>query len=1715
MRRHLLLLLLVGVALLGAAPPVPKVPETVVLAEDDVSGRAILVGVPLRIDVGPFDDFVVLDPHLLSARVVRSGVLEVEGLARGQAVVMILAGGVTRAVTFQVEQEVTAPPKFGGQGDARWRYEGVGSYGWTQAFGTLTASWHQLDVSDGGLDPKQTEDAHVAFATQQELTFLPLISAHVGRPAYDLNLGDTSVEFVPGVIALGVRGASGRVMVGEGTQVRAATGVTAAGLCCDVVDTDGDYAATAVIRQQVAGDGFVDVGGGVLVPLVDTTTVPVLQLSSGWKGRFDAFVNATVLGQGVSFQESTRTPLGRHELQTRAVVSSRGLWMPRDGPSDRSSAVARATLAYTVRQGLRLTPLVAFTRRGPVEGQDDARQQLTAGLGQSLRTPDRWSFDTGAFRASTWDQQEGFFGATLGRIGLHSPTSHIFGGGFDVSGTVTDEVEVQSALVRSNLDIRPDHVWRFGPEARIIVTSSYQQWLGVTADYIPGPAFDVVGELGWWHLVDADGVHDGPQGNAHLGWAVRRNVHLDLRGQATLAAESRYDTWRTDLVLTVDGTARSDRIAGWLGLGGRVRGVVFLDQDANGVFDPTDEPVSGVPVSVYGRTRTTGDDGEVAFRRVAPGPKEVTIDRGSYFTVDGVRHEVDVPRLGAAEATFALSLGSRIEVRAFHDHDRDGRYQPGEEGVASAITLRGPGGKTWTRNATQGQASFLNLPNGAYAVELDPMSLPPGWIPAADTELTVVIDGAGVRSAPFPLTPLRTLSGRAWVDVNQNTRFDGADRVVAGAVVRLEPSGASVTTDAEGRFLFDDVPSGVLSLSTRGAARKVNAPTGPARMENIDLVLPEVVEEARAPEAALEVVALRILPGELFQRVGERTRLKVTAVMSDLSKLDVTDQIRLTSSDPRIVAVQGAEVEGRRTGRARIDVTWNGVPAPPLQVEVGYVPTAGLEVGPRELVVEMGDVTGVFARMLYVTGDWVDATELVTWSSSDTTVVTVDRDGVIHGIGPGVAEVRGELGGQRTPPVQVRVGVERAFPAALTIRPPGLQLSVNDTSRLGVDVALADGKVVDGASFVVWEVADPVVAEVVEGGRVIPHLEGTTEVRVVWKGVRSQPAVIEVLPPEGLLVTPAPGTLAVRQRVTLGATAILRNGELRAVEATYEVADPAIARVGPDGRLETLAPGTTTVTAAWRGASSPPAELVVLPDPIVAVEISPSPRLEVRVGGGAWIDATGVFAGGQRANLTAHATFEVGDRRILEVRPDGSLVPKEPGATLVRASVDGIRSTPLLVEVRAADDDTVPVRVDVGRSELRVLPRATARLSAEVVRSDGARSEPLRVTWRSEDRNIAVVDADGRVRGVTPGTTRVVAEVDGVLSSPVEVTVPLVVGMTVSPPLRTVPVGAELRLRADGVTAEGEILQLDRSVSWTTTDERIAWIDAMGQLHVIRPGTAEIRATADGIVSAPLVLRTVDAELLSLSASARNPVVVLGETTLVEALAAFGDGSGEAATDYVVWSSSHPEVMEVRGGLGIPGRPGQADLYATWLGRRSAPVHVEVLPGKLAGFTVDVPTRILVGAEVPLGAVAVTEDGQVQRLGRSTTFTSSEPGVLRIDERGRARALAAGRSTVTATLGDERRTVEVVVEEGRVASLAVRPGPQVVLAPGESLPLEVRGTLDDGAVIDLSSQVSWQIEGYGISVDAGTLRVVPNAQGTVRASWGEVSSSAVRVTAGR
>jgi hypothetical protein len=302
--------------------------------------------------------------------------------------------------------------------------------------------------------------------------------------------------------------------------------------------------------------------------------------------------------------------------------------------------------------------------------------------------------------------------------------------------------------------------------------------------------------------------------------------------------------------------------------------------------------------------------------------------------------------------------------------------------------------------------------------------------------------------------------------------------------------------------------------------------------------------------------------------------------------------------------------------------------------------------------------------------------------------------------------------------------------------------------------------------------------------------------------------------------------------------------------------------------------------------------------------------------------------------------------------------------------------------------------------------------------------------WASTNSAVlSIVSNTGLATGVSAGNANVTATVSGTTvasTQPVTVTAAALASIALSPPNASVDPGGTNNYTATGTYTDGTTGSLAMSSLVLTSDNTsVATINSSGVATGINGGTANIRATAGTITSAPAQLTVTGPTLQSVSIAPSQPSIVKGTTQQFTATGHYSDTTIKDLTTQVGWSSgnSNLTMSDATGtqGLATAVSVGPASVTASWSGGAvTGTMTATVTASPLASITVS-PASISVGlgAQQQYAAVGHYNDSTTQDITNQVTWVSGNPAVVGITSSGFATVLGTSTTAIpiSATLG--------------------------------------------------------------------------------------------------
>ena len=346
----------------------------------------------------------------------------------------------------------------------------------------------------------------------------------------------------------------------------------------------------------------------------------------------------------------------------------------------------------------------------------------------------------------------------------------------------------------------------------------------------------------------------------------------------------------------------------------------------------------------------------------------------------------------------------------------------------------------------------------------------------------------------------------------------------------------------------------------------------------------------------------------------------------------------------------------------------------------------------------------------------------LTWTSSDSSIVTVDENGKITGIKEGTVTITVTSANGKTATCKVTVTNDSVDVEEIVLNPKNVNLKVGETSQITSKVLPENAT----NRELVWSSSDSSIVTVDDKGVIKGVKAGTATITAKTKDgkvVSTVKVTIESVP------TPTPmvieslkfneDNVSVKKGNSLNLVVVVKPSELSSSKLTWTSSDSSVVTVDENGKITGIKEGTTTITVKSSNGKTAKCSVTVTANTIAVEEIVLDP---------------------EDVNLIVDETIQVTSRVVPENATNRELVWTSNDSSVV-----------------TVDED---VTLNVGE---------TTQVTSRVVPENATNRE---LVWTSNDSNIVTVDNNGLIRAINPGTTTITVKTkDGTVTATINITV--------------------------------------------------------------------------------------------------------------------------------------------------------------------------------------------------------------------------------------------------------------------------------------------------------------------------------------------------------
>lgn len=578
---------------------------------------------------------------------------------------------------------------------------------------------------------------------------------------------------------------------------------------------------------------------------------------------------------------------------------------------------------------------------------------------------------------------------------------------------------------------------------------------------------------------------------------------------------------------------------------------------------------------------------------------------------------------------------------------------------------------------------------------------------------------------------------------------------------------------------------------------------------------------------AIELSSLKINKEDFTMAKGTSETLTVTGTPADALE---GQTITWKSSNKDVVTVDSkGKVEAVGVGSATITATAAGK-SDSVKITVNN-PLKGITVDPATLTLKKGT-----SKTLSVKYDPADTTDskAVTWESSDKSVATVDANGKVTALKDGSATITAKVGGFTA---TCALTVQEKKLTGISLDKTTLELSKGQSSE-ALKVIYNPADTTDDKT-VTWSSADEKIATV-KNGVVTAKATGTTKITATVGTHKAECTVTVNAKLTGIKVTPEKVTVEKGQTANLN-VAYLPADTTDDKAVTWKSENEKVATVDENGVVTAVGGGTTKIVATATANDKITAVCEVkVPIHTTGIELEPTEIVGLRKG-----DTEKLTVSFKPANTedSKEVKWTSSDPTVASVNNDGVVTGLAKGkATITVTTVDGKHTASCVVTVKEVPID--PNKVELAQDTPNTLLKGQQHKIKVVFNQDEEPTETAIYEYKSLDESIASVDANGVVTALKAG--KVMLEITVKASSG---SAQIMHFMEVKEiPLESIEIKGDVTSLEEGKTTKLNVVfnptntTDDKTVVWSSSDTKVATVDANGVVKAVKAGTAKITA---------------------------------------------------------------------------------------------------------------------------------------------------------------------------------------------------------------------------------------------------------------------------------
>ncbi|WP_016750243.1 lipoprotein adhesin LigA, partial [Leptospira kirschneri] len=729
------------------------------------------------------------------------------------------------------------------------------------------------------------------------------------------------------------------------------------------------------------------------------------------------------------------------------------------------------------------------------------------------------------------------------------------------------------------------------------------------------------------------------------------------------------------------------------------------------------------------------------------------------------------------------------------------------------------------------------------------------------------------------------------------------------------------------------------------------------------------------------LTSIQINPVNPSLAKGLTQKFTATGIYSDSSNKDISSSVTWFSSDSSIATISNAKKNqgnayGAATGATDIKATFGKVSSPVSTLSVTAAKLVEIQITPAAASKAKGLSERFKATGIFTDNSNSDITNQVTWSSSNTDILTVSNTNAKRGLGStlkqGTVKVIASMGGIES---SVDFTVTQANLTSIEVSPTRASIAKGLTQKFTATGIFTDHSKKDITEQVTWKSSSKVLnmlnASGEEGrGKAISvgkaTITATLEKLSGKADITVTPAVLT-----SIQISPVKPSLVKGLTENFSATGIYSDNSSKDITSsvTWHSFNNSVATISNTknyhGQAHATGTGIVGIKATLGNVSSPVSKLSVTAAELVEIVLNPTLSHKAK-GLTENFKATGVFTDNSTKDITDQVTWKSSNTAYAKISnatgSEGVVNALSKGTSHISATLGSISSANATFQVTPARIASI----EVTPNNFFLIKGLNHSFKAIGIYTDNTKTDITKqVSWSSSDPKVASIDNTfslaGSATAIDDGKTNITATLSDSMSASTTlyVTSATLVDIEVKPSIFVLSEGLTLQLTATGIYSDYSTHDLTQVVTWTSSEPSNISIEntagKKGKVTALAFGASEFTATYDSIESNRAWIFVNDEKFVNITISSSQVLTDKGLTQQFKAIGTFEKGSELDLTDLVTWKSSDSKVASIGNsnddrGLITPLSVGSSKISATYNSIHSNSIDFEVTPEILASI---------------------------------------------------------------------------------------------------------------------------------------------------------------------